>query len=196
MAAALLDHMDVSGQDGLVAKDLVDWYMTSDHYNPVSGGEVAAATAGSDGKEVADGSNEAAVAEMKSQLLNVLRRMIKRDKSIMAVKSTVKGSKRIEDMLLKKSSQPEANENKNGLKVSQAAAAGVVDSEAEADQVVKLKKQIEEKKAALAAKAATVETEGEDEDAVKPTAADDGTAVADATVVPKIMKASDYTGKA
>ena len=171
MTAALLDYMSVCGQDGLVAKDLIDWYMTSDHYHPSSGGKTT--TAGSDGKEDADGSNEAAAAaaaaEMKTQLLNVLRRMIKSDKSIMAVKSTVKGSKRIEDMLLKKRPQPEPNNNDNvtelkvGAAVVVVAGAGEVseaetETETEADQVAKLRKQIEEKKASLLAKATTPET--------------------------------------
>ena len=204
MAAALLDRMDEAGQDGLVAKDLVDWYMASDNCNPgagtSSGGE---STAGSEGKEEAaaaaaadseaDARAAAAAAEMKPQLLSVIRRMIKRDKSIVAVKSTVKGSKRIEDMLLRIRLQAEAADNDNELKVSStavvvadAAVAAVkgttvaspepaeeavisrskskdnldeaqvfvpVAVEDEADQMAKLRKQIEEKKALILAKA-------------------------------------------
>ena len=140
MAAALLDRMDEAGQDGLVAKDLVDWYMTSDNYNPGTGsGSGGKSTAGEGNEEAAaeseaDARAAAAAAELRPQLLNVLRRMIKRDKSIVAVKSTVKGSKRIEDMLLKKRSQAEAADNDNELKVN--TASNAVGAAAEADAAV------------------------------------------------------------
>ena len=81
MVSALLGRMDAAGQNGMVAKDLVDWYMTSDNYSVPN-------------------DKEGDADEMKSQLLTVIRRMVKRDKSMMAVKSTVKGYKRVEDMLL------------------------------------------------------------------------------------------------
>ena len=156
MTAALLGHMDVAGQDGLVAKDLIHWYLTSSNYNPPIGRE---------GKEDADGNGAeaaavAAAAETKSQLLTVIRRMIKRDKSIVAVKSTVKGSKRIEDMLLKIPARPDTADNKVGATV----AAVHSGDESDVDQVAKLRKQIEEKKAALLAKAnaAARETDGND----------------------------------
>ena len=136
MAAALLDRMDEAGQDGLVAKDLVDWYMASFNYNPGTGtgtGSGGKSTTGSEGKEKAAADNDAdaraaaAAAEMIPKLLSVIRRMIKRDKSIVAVKSTVKGSKRIEDMLLRIRSQAEAAaDNDDELNVSTVAAAGTV----------------------------------------------------------------------
>ena len=155
MTAALLGHMDVAGQDGLVAKDLIHWYMTSDNYNPPIGHE-GKEDAGGNGGEAA----VAAAADTKSQLLTVIRRMIKRDKSIVAVKSTVKGSKRIEDMLLKLPARPDAADYTVGATV----AAVHSGDESDVDQVAKLRKQIEEKKAALLAKAnATArETEGND----------------------------------
>ena len=53
MAAALLDHMDASGQDGLAANDLVDWYMTSDNYS-VPGSGVGKSPTGSEGGEDVD----------------------------------------------------------------------------------------------------------------------------------------------
>ena len=144
MATALLGHMEVAGQEGMVAKVLLDWYLTSDNYRV-----------------------PARAAEMKSQLMNVIRRMIKRDKSIVAVKSTVKGSKRIEDMLLRIPARPvaTASNDNNELKVidATASAASIIAGQAvENDQVVNLRKQIEEKKAALLAKAATQESEGDD----------------------------------
>ena len=163
MATALLGHMEVAGQDGMVAKVLLDWYLTSDNYRvPASGG------GDSEGKEDADGPAAAAAAtEMKSQLMNVIRRMIKRDKSIVAVKSTVKGSKRIEDMLLRIPARPvaTASNDNNELKVvdATASAASIIAGQAvENDQVANLKKQIEEKKAALLAKAATQVSDGDD----------------------------------
>ena len=153
---------------------MVDWYMTSDNYS---------VPAGSEGKADADDDDEAAAAAaaMIAQLLNVIRRMIKQDKSVVAVKSTVTGSKRILDMLLKKKSQPEAIDNANDqeLKVGTAVAAALTTvalsrEVAEADQVSTLKKQIEEKKASLLlakAKEATREPEGGDAAIAK--AADD-----------------------
>ena len=162
MSTALLGRMEEAGQDGMVAKDLLDWYLTSDNYHVPGGG-------GSQGKEDVDGNEDAAaaaaaaVAEMKSQLMNVIRRMIKRDKSIVAVKTTVKGSKRIEDMLLKIPARPDAagdhsNENNNELSVVGAtegiASSAISGAAVDSDQVANLRKQIEEKKAALLAKAA------------------------------------------
>ena len=76
----------------MVGKDLIDWYYI-DNYGP---------DGGSEGKQTTEEIEEET--EMKHQLVNVLRHMVKHDKSIVAVKSTVKGSKRIEDILLKKSS--------------------------------------------------------------------------------------------
>jgi hypothetical protein len=155
------------------------------------------------------------------------------------VKTTVKGSKRIEDMLLKIPARPDAagndsNENNNELSVVGAteaaalstkvlvappAAAEVVvvaDTPAvqdkgnveaqhlpapaavgdavDTDQVANLRKQIEEKKAALLAKskADTRVPEGGEEDAAAKAKAVDDTAGVKAT---PSMKASDYTGK-
>ena len=85
------------GKDGLVGKDLIDWYYR-DNYGSDDGGDTST---GSEGKMTTEEIEEET--EMKRQLVNVLRHMIKHDKSIMAIKSTVKGSKRIEDILLKKS---------------------------------------------------------------------------------------------
>jgi len=44
--------------------------------------------------------------EARKQLVNVVRRMIKHDKSIVAVKSAVKGSKRVDDLMLRRAPPP------------------------------------------------------------------------------------------
>ena len=80
-----------------MGKELIDGYYRDNYGSDGSEGT----TTGTDGKPSAEEMEEEA--DMKRQLVNVLRHMIKHDKSIMAIKSTVKGSKRIEDILLKKS---------------------------------------------------------------------------------------------
>ena len=78
MSTRLLEAMEASEKDW-PAKDLLEWYIT----------------------EHASDQDTTARDEISQQLEHVLRRMIKHDKSVVDVKSTVKGSKRLEDKVLR-----------------------------------------------------------------------------------------------
>ena len=54
----------------------------------------------------ADVTDVATFEEKKRTVSMVIRRMIKHDKSIVAVKSAVKGSKRVDDLLLRRAPPP------------------------------------------------------------------------------------------
>ena len=81
MSARLLAQLEATGED-CVARDLIAWY-EGEH-----GDEHGALT-------------PEAQEELRQQLATVIRRLVKHEKQVVLVRSTVKGSKRVEDKVLR-----------------------------------------------------------------------------------------------
>ena len=123
MSARLLEAMEASEKDW-PAKDLLEWYIT----------------------EHASDQDTTAREEISQQLEHVLRRMIKHDKSVVDVKSTVKGSKRLEDKVLR--TKYFANklhaEHLAAKKAEESAAAAAIAAASEAAEKERLRQVAEE----------------------------------------------------